>query len=161
MSVRTAALSGILAAGLPAGLCLAQPPSGAAPEVKGSTRTATVAELYPVDRMRDPFVKPSGSGSGSAAGSGACGLEDFSIHQLTMKAMMKDPRADFALLGDSCGKSYVFSAGKLYRGSVLKKNVVSGVTGRMVIAQKTLTLQTSDKDVQVLRLGEVEEKESP
>ncbi|MBI4676330.1 MAG: hypothetical protein HY748_01980 [Elusimicrobia bacterium] len=155
MSMRPAwVVAGVLAAAGGVGPCFAQAP---APDIKASTRPLTVAELYPVEKMRDPFVK--GAAGATAAGADACKPEDFSIHQLTLRAMMKDAKSDFALLADQCGNSFIYSEGRLFRGSLAKKNIVAGVTGRMVIAQKTLTLQTSEKDVQVLRLGEEEEKD--
>ncbi|MFA6316607.1 MAG: hypothetical protein WC943_04255 [Elusimicrobiota bacterium] len=163
MNMARAAWMLALVVSVPAGPCFAQAPAAPAKaaEVQASTATApaTVADLYPVEKMRDPFAKSSGGGGGGGGGADKCKAEDFSIHQLTLKAMLKDPRADFALLSDACGASYVFSGGRLYRDSVAKKNVVSGVSGKMTIAQKTLVLQTTEKDVQVLRLGEVEEEE--
>ncbi|MBI5625293.1 MAG: hypothetical protein HY924_16060 [Elusimicrobia bacterium] len=160
--MNTGRLAWTLVLAAAAGPCWGQVPPPPAPkaaavaEVKASTPAATLAELYPVEKMRDPFMKGSSGGSVDAE---SCKPEDFSIHLLVLKAMLKDPRVDFALLSDPCGASYVFSGGKLYRDAVAKKNVVSGVSGTMTMAQKTLTLQTAEKDVQVLRLGEEEEKE--
>ncbi|MBI5882733.1 MAG: hypothetical protein HZB91_06470 [Elusimicrobia bacterium] len=162
-TARVAWMSVLAAAGA-ASPCFAQAPGApaspkpAAAEVRSSTAAATAESLYSVGKMRDPFTKAA---EGGAAPAGGCKDEDFSIHQLTLKAMMKDPKADFALLSDSCGKNFIFSAGRLYKNAVLKRNLVAGVSGKMGIGQKTLTLQTAEKDVQVLRLGEEEEKESP
>lgn len=127
-------------------------PSAKAPEVKTSTATApTVSGIYTADRLRDPFQRATSGGGGAAAGK-AFAPEDFNIHNLSLRGVMKDAAADYALLVDSnFGVSFVLRKGKLYDE---KGKVVPGVTGSLNIKQKTASLMTREKDVQVFRLGE-------
>lgn len=158
---RIAVAAFLAVAGLLGGRCFAQAPTPApgpsaqaapAAEVKNSTPTPAVGTLYTGDKVRNPFLK-SVSGGG---GGGGCKPEEFSIHLLNLRAMMKDPGADYAVLTDACGALFIFRKGRLLDA---REKPIAGVTGWMNIAQKTLTLQTAEKDVQVFRLGEQLEEE--
>ena len=122
----------------------------------GQPSTAvTVEPLFAEDAR--PFIKSSEGGGGPRRRGYD---EDFSIHQLLLKAMMKDPKADSPPVG-FLRATTIFSAPAAFTRTRSPRNIVAGVSGKMGMAQKTLTLQTAEKDVQVLRLGEEEEKESP
>jgi hypothetical protein len=121
--------------------------------VQISTAAPTIESVYRVGKMRDPFIKIIAASSAA----GVCKdaeVAEFNIHLLNVRAMMRDPEADYALLVDPCGVTYIFRKGRLYD---TKDKRVPGISGTMNIEQKTLSLQNEEKDVQVYRLGEVEE----
>ncbi len=100
----------------------------------------------------EPPALPAAPGA-----AGVCkdaGAAEFNIHALNLRAMGRDPDADYALLTDPCGGVYIFRKDRLYDN---KNDTVAGISGAMKINQKTLTLQDQDKNVQVYRLGEVDE----
>lgn len=135
------------------------PPAGAAAapvaEVKSSTPPITVASIYTVEKLRDPFQR--GGASTAAGSSKEFVLEDFSIHNLSLKGLLKDSGTDYALLVDrEFGLSFVLRKGRLYDQ---KNKPVPGITGTIDIRQKQVNVMTMDKDVQVLRLGEEEPAE--
>lgn len=133
-----------------------------AAEVKTSTAAAStlpeVSSIYTVEKLRDPFLK--GGASGGALVSVAAKeftVEDFNIHNLFLKGIMKDADADYALLVDrEFGISFILRKGRIYD---LKNKPVPGVSGTIDIKAKRVNVMTADKDVQVLRLGEKEEPE--
>ena len=121
------------------------------PQVKPSTPTVSVTTIYSAERLRDPFQKASASGPGGLAGR-VMAPEDFNIHNLSLRGIMKDSAADYALFSDSAfGASFIFRKGRLFDQ---KGKPVPGVTGTLNLKQKTVNLMTQDKDVQVFRLGE-------
>lgn len=120
-------------------------------EVEAST-TATVGSIYTVDRMRDPFAK----GGTSKVSSRPFSIDDFSIHKLSLRGIMKDPASDFALFSDNeFQQSFLLRKGKLYDD---KNKPVPSVGGSIDVKAKMVTLTAAEGDVQVFRLGE-EEKE--
>lgn len=125
--------------------------AAASSEVQAST-TVTVASIYTVDRLRDPFLR-WGASKGPAR---PFSLEDFSIHKLSLRGLMKDAASDFALFVDNeAAVSFLLRRGRLYD---LKNKPVPGVGGSINIKEKMATLTAPEGDVQVFRLGE-EEKE--
>lgn len=132
------------------------PPAAAKPpvaEVNTTTSAITVASIYTVEKLRDPFQKGGVSAGGTAALKDFT-PEDFSIHNLSLKGLMKDGGADYALLVDrEFGISFVLRNGRLYD---IKNKAVRGVSGTIDIRAKRVNIMTADKDVQVLRLGEEE-----
>jgi hypothetical protein len=127
----------------------------AKPSISPKASSGAVAELdpsqiYTTEKMRDPFrVLSSGSGSKSDK---PFTFEDFNIHSLTLRGIMKDGKTDFALFGDaSFGVTFTLRGGKLYDG---RGKAVPGVTGAVNLRRKTAHLMTPDKDVQTFRLGE-------
>lgn len=123
-----------------------------------ATSTQTVATIYTGDRVRDPFL-PAAMGATSARRADKdenSGPETVDIHGMSLKGILKDANADFALFSSEQGGTYMLKAGKLYND---RNKPVPGVTGRIKIKQKTVELITADKDVQVFRLGEEEEKD--
>ena len=117
-----------------------------APAVSAST-AATVAGLYDVERMRDPFAR-WGAGHGGAR---SFSLENFSIHKLSLRGVMKDAASQFALFADQeTGASFLLRQGRLYdeRGKI-----VPGVGGVLNVKRKTATLTSTDGDAQVFHLG--------
>jgi hypothetical protein len=122
-----------------------------------ATSTQTVATIYTGDRVRDPFL-PAAMGATSARRADKdadAGPETVDIHGMQLRGILKDRRADFALFTSELGGTYMLKAGKLYND---RNKPVPGVTGRIKLKQKTVELITADKDVQVFRLGEEEEK---
>lgn len=136
----------------------AAPVAAAAPVplvVQASTPTATISSIYTVEKLRDPFGHGGGGGAGAAAAK-LFSPDDFNIHNLSLRGIMKDASSDYALLSDpEFGVTFILRKGKLYDS---KNKTVPGVTGRIDVKQKTVDLVTQDKDVQVFRLGEEEEK---
>lgn len=126
-----------------------------------SVSTQTVSTIYTGDRVRDPFL-PAAMGSGSARrrdDAAAEGPEVVDIHAMTLRGIMKDARIDYALFTSETGSSYLLRGGRLYNE---RQKAVPGIRGVIKIKQKTVELITTDKDVQVFRLGEDEkEKETP
>jgi len=118
-------------------------------EVKAST-VATVGSIYNVDRLRDPFAR-WGASRGPAR---PFKMEDFSIHKLSLRGIMKDEVSDFALFVDNdAGVSFLLRKGRLYDA---KSKTVPGVGGAINIKEKMVTLTAPEGDVQVFRLGEEE-----
>lgn len=121
--------------------------------VSSAAEASTVESLYAAGKLRDPFLKP---GSVSAPKAVEAVPEEFSIHNLSLRAIMKDAAADYALFQDmNTPGTYILRKGRLYGP---KDKAVSGVVGTINLKQKSATLMTPDKDVQVFRLGE-DEKE--
>lgn len=149
----------LLTSGAHAAAPAAVPPAAAAPSVaavKTSTPAISVASIYPVEKMRDPFQKGGSSGGPSVAVKEFV-LEDFTIHNLSLRGLMKDAGADYALLVDrEFGLSFVLRKGRLYDQ---KNKPLPGITGKIDIRAKQVSIVTADKDVQVLRLGEEEPAE--
>lgn len=123
--------------------------------------TQTVSTIYTGDRVRDPFL-PAAMGSGSARrrdDSKNDGPEVVDIHAMTLRGIMKDARIDYALFTSETGATYLLRGGRLYNE---RHKPVPGIRGAIKIKQKTVELITTDKDVQVFRLGEDEkDKETP
>ena len=152
-----------------AGPALAGPASSPAAVVKSTgaaqmpigTSTQTVSSLYTGDRVRDPFL-PAAMGGASTrrvVDTKNDGPEIVDIHGMTLRGIMKDSRAEYALFNAETGGSYLLRSGKLYNE---RNKLVPGITGTIKLKQKTVELITPDKDVQVFRLGEDEkEKEKP
>lgn len=164
MTNRLLALAFLLAT---AGPALAGPAPSPAPAVASSTKTAgsplgvstqTVSSLYTGDRVRDPFLPAAMGGSSvrrTVAEGKTEGPEVVDIHGMMLKGIMKDASVDYALFSSETGGSYLLRAGKFYND---RNKIVPGVTGRIKLKQKTVELVTADKDVQIFRLGEEEEK---
>ena len=161
-TMKRAALIAALAALAPAAALAAPPPAPASaapaampkaatpPEVKTSTTAPvqTVGTIYTVDKMRDPFLKMSGG----ALSFKPMMPEDFNIHNLSLRGLMKDSGSDYALFSDvNFGASFILRKGRLYDG---KGKLVPGVSGSLNVRQKTADLMTRENDVQVFRLGE-------
>ena len=130
------------------------------PEVSESTggvRALGVDDVYGGAKLRDPFTKLTGGGvvaptSAAADAPKEFDPEEFSIHQLELKGIMRDKAGLTALLTDmNTHFTFILRGGRLYD---MKKKAVPGVTGVIQLAQKSVTLTTADKDVQTLRLGE-------
>ncbi|MBI3300027.1 MAG: hypothetical protein HYZ75_17820 [Elusimicrobia bacterium] len=147
------ALSLLLA--LCAASAAANPPAApaAAPAVAASTKSLSVEEIYGAARLRDPFMKLMGAGIVAPTKAiKEYDPEEFSIHTLELKGVLRDKSGPMALLIDpGTNMSFILRGGKLFDG---KRKPVPGVTGSVKIGQKTVTLMTADKDVQTLRLGE-------
>ncbi len=133
--------------------------AGAVSPIGASTQT--VSSLYTGDRVRDPFL-PAAMGatrSRRAEDTKAAGPGIVDIHGMILRGIMKDAKIDYALFASEDGGSYLLRGGKLYNE---RNKPVPGITGVIKLKQKTVQLITSDKDVQVFRLGEDEkEKETP
>ncbi|MFA6004177.1 MAG: hypothetical protein WC881_08920, partial [Elusimicrobiota bacterium] len=98
-------------------------------ELRSST-SATVGSIYSADRMRDPFARRSAS-KGSFR---AFKMEDFSIHKLSLRGIMKDSGSEFALLVDNeSDVSFLLRKGRLYDA---KNKPIPGIGGTMNLRQK-------------------------
>lgn len=130
-------------------------PAASTTAVAGST--LTVAAIYTGDRVRDPFSTASSGGTRRSA-SEKSGEENapLDIHAMTLRGIMQDSNTEYALLTAESGEAFMLRGGRLYNGAA---KVVPGITGRIRLKQKTVELITADKDVQVFRLGETEEKD--
>jgi len=141
-------------AGLPEAWAANGPAGGASTasvhaEVNAST-AATVGSLYTVERLRDPFAR-WGASHGHAR---AFSLQDFSIHKLSLRGIMRDAETDFALFVDNdAGWGFLLRRGRLYNP---QKKAIPGVAGVIDFKRKMVTLTAPEGDVQVFRLGEEE-----
>jgi Tfp pilus assembly protein PilP len=82
-------------------------------------------------------------------------MENFSIHSLNLKGIMKDGAGAYAILADGqTSASFVLKGGVLFD---FRNKRVPGVTGTIQMRRKTVTLMTADKDVQPLKMGEAGE----
>ena len=137
--------------------CAAAKAAGAAAlaptEVKTSTGGPSVFTIYTAQTLRDPFVKGGFSGSsGGAISAKTYSAQDFNIHNLSMRGVMKDAGSDYALFSDNnFGVSFILRKAKLYDS---RGKIVAGITGSLNIRKKTVNLSTRDGDVQTFRLGE-------
>ena len=119
------------------------------------TRGISVDDIYGGSKLRDPFMKLGGAGGAGApvaAPAADVDPEEFSIHALELKGIMRDNGGMTAMLVDmNTHFGFMLRGGRLYD---MRKKAVPGVTGVIQPAQKSVTLTTADKDVQTLRLGE-------
>lgn len=143
-----------LAAGLPEARAAGTPAvaaSTAAARVEVKTSAApTIGSIYTVERMRDPFAR-WGASRGTAR---SFSLQDFSIHKLSLRGIMRDAGTDFALFVDNdAGAALLLRRGRLYDP---KKKAVPGIGGTIDFKKKVVTLTAPEGDVQVFRLGEEE-----
>lgn len=124
-------------------------------ESSGAVKVLGIDDIYGGTKFRDPFMKLAGSGVQAAPVAAAAkefDPDEFSIHQLELKGVMRDKAGWTALLVDmNTRMSFLLRAGRLYD---MKKKAVPGVTGVVKPAEKTVVLTTADKDVQTLKLGE-------
>lgn len=122
--------------------------------------TQTVGSIYTGDRVRDPFLPATMGGGGArrveSKSEGDNGPEVVDIHGMSLRGIMKDAKTDYALFSAETGGSYILRGGKLYNE---RNKQVPGITGAVKLKQKTVELVTADKDVQVFRLGEEEDKD--
>jgi hypothetical protein len=135
------------AAGPQAPASVAASTGTAAAEVAASTET-TVQDIYPVENLRDPFVRWGKSSGGAKR---PFSMADFDIHRLFLRGIMKDSGSEFALFVDEdAGVSFLLRKGHLYDP---KRKIVPGISGAIDIKRKTATLRTADGDEQPFRMG--------
>lgn len=143
--------------GVPAHAAGAELSTAAAAGVQQSTQT--VGSLYTGDRVRDPFMPATSGGSGRAAK-----REDgepeapptADIHALTLRGILKDNRADYAIFAAETGETFMLRAGRLYNE---RNKPVQGITGRINLKQKLVELFTPEKDRQPFIIGESKDKD--
>ena len=125
--------------------------------VSGSTESARprgIEDIYSGASLRDPFREVAASSARSAATKTEFKIEDFNIHEVDLRGIMKDKEGAYAILVDIPSQvSLVLREGHVY---TFKNKRIPGVSGRINMAQKSVVLQTVDNDVQALRLGEEE-----
>jgi hypothetical protein len=161
MRLQTGALSAVLWLAF-TGLASAADPAPAKkeekkPDVPGvSTSSNTVGSIYTVERLRDPFMRGGAAPVAKISSSSENEAQDFSIHALGLRGILKDPQAEYAVLSNGVGSAYILRKGKLFDH---KGKAVPGVSGTINVKTKTVNLITSDKDVQVYRLGEKDDEE--
>lgn len=137
------------------------PPAPAVKEPVLPPAAPTVEAVYTGDKFRDPFLRAASANSSGPKAASAAASEpmEFSIHVLSLRAVLKDQGSGFAIIADmGAGISYIFRSGKLYDP---KGKALPGIGGTMNIQAKTVTLKAADGDVQVLRLGEEEKGSNP
>ncbi len=127
-----------------------------------ATEPTAIDELYKGGKARDPFAKVDGTGTQApepdASASDTTAREDFSIHSLVLKGIMQDSAGAYAVLVDpKYNLTFVLKKGRLFNP---KNKPVPGVTGVIKPKQKMVQLITTDKDVQILILGESEAAEN-
>lgn len=132
--------------------------AAAAPGVQQSTQT--VGSLYTGDRVRDPFM-PATSGGGSRTQRKDDGEPEppptADIHALTLRGILKDRNADYAIFAAETGETFMLRAGRLYNE---RNKPVQGITGRINLKQKLVELFTPEKDRQPFIIGESKDKEN-
>ncbi|MEK7656539.1 MAG: hypothetical protein AAB412_02175 [Elusimicrobiota bacterium] len=132
----------------------AEKPAAAAQAASTEPVRQGVSALYDGERYRDPFQPPKAASTGGGAPiQDSSQPQEFSIHLLNLKGILKDRRGSYAILTDTLGGSFILKDGKLFD---YKNKPLPGVTGAIQPKQKSVTLMTPDKDVQVLRIGEEE-----
>jgi len=140
---------------LSAGAARAEEPAVA--ESTDTVKPRTVEDIYIGAKYRNPFTEVTAAAGGRSVSAAAYNPEDFSIHELDLRGIMRDKTGAFAILTDRvAGVGFVLRQGKLYD---YRNKLVPDVKGRINMAQKTVYLITPEKDVQTLRLGEDEEDE--
>lgn len=142
----------------PAAFAAAAASTGTATAPPPMQSTMTVASLYTGDRVRDPFQPASSGGRGSVRVEEKTDLgpPTVDIHALTLRGMLKDSSADYALFAAETGEVFMLRSNRLYNE---RNKVVPGVTGRINLKQKRVELMTADKDVQTYLIGEPKEKD--
>lgn len=133
-------------------------PAPAAAPAAAAQSTMTVAALYTGDRVRDPFQPASSGVRGTARVEEKTDLgpPTADIHALTLRGMLKDAAADYALFAAESGEVFMLRANRLYNE---RNKLVPGITGRINLKQKRVELMTADKDVQTYLIGEPKEKD--
>lgn len=156
----TALLVALLAGPVLAQAPVAPAPAPAVAAAPGApaVSTQTVGSLYTGDRGRDPFL-PATTGGRSGARNDKEELEGpptADIHALTLRGILKDAKADFAIFAAESGETFMLRGGRLYND---RNKPIAGVTGRINLKQKRVELMTADKDVQTYVIGETKDKE--
>jgi hypothetical protein len=129
-----------------------------APGVQQSTQT--VGSIYTGDRVRDPFMPATSGGGGSRAAKRDDGEPEppptADIHALTLRGILKDKNADFAIFAAETGETFMLRAGRLYNE---RNKPVQGITVRINLKQKLVELFTPERDRQPFIICESRDKE--
>jgi hypothetical protein len=139
------------AAAVPAAVAAPAPALPAPASLALGVSTYTIASLYTGDRVRDPFLPPAMGSGRKRAEDGS--TEPVDIHSLQLRGILNDAATDFAVFSSDFGTTLILRGGRLYDE---RSRVVPGITGRIKPKQKRVELITTDRDVQVFRLGETE-----
>lgn len=112
----------------------------------------TIAEVYNAVGVRDPFISVLGSG-GAAPASDAGETAKPNIRNLQLRGILAGAKTKFALIEDaSAGTRFMLKEdGKLYDG---RGKAVAGITGSIKSSTMAVLTNSSDGDVQTLKLGE-------
>lgn len=123
--------------------------------------TQTVGSIYTGDRVRDPFLPASSGGGGSRAAKREDGEPEApptaDIHALSLRGILKDKNADYAIFASESGETFMLRAGRLYND---RNKPVQGITGRIDLRRKLVELFTPEKDRQPFIIGETRDKET-
>lgn len=129
----------------------ATPPAVSTGTAVAKSTTTTPADIYTVEKLRDPFMEAA-SGGAAATNKPFNVKEDFNIHNLALRGLMRDPSGEIAMFRDAgFGIVFVLRKGRLFD---MKDRPVSGVSGSVNLKQKSAHLMTQDGDVQTFRLGQ-------
>lgn len=152
-----ALLAALLASPAPAAGVVASTAAATSPALAQSTQT--VGSLYTGDRVRDPFL-PASSGGGRSVAKKEDGEPEApptaDIHALSLRGLLKDSNADYAIFAAETGETFMLRAGRLYND---RNKPVQGITGRINLKQKLVELFTPEKDRQPFIIGEARDKE--
>lgn len=122
--------------------------------------TQTVGSIYTGDRVRDPFQPASSGGGGRSSAKHDDGEPEppptADIHTLSLRGILKDNNADYAIFAAETGETFMLRAGRLYND---RNKPVQGITGRINLKQKLVELFTPEKDRQPYIIGETKEKD--
>jgi hypothetical protein len=122
-----------------------------ATEVKTSTATLSVEDVYTAGKLRDPFLRMSIAAGGVSTVGKEFSPEDLNIHTLSLRGIMKDRGVDYAIFSDpNLGLSFMLRQGKLYDH---KGKIIVHISGAIDIKRKAARLTTLDKDIQEFTLG--------
>lgn len=153
----TALLAVLLGAPACAAGVAASTAAAAVPALAQSTQT--VGSLYTGDRVRDPFL-PATSGGGRRAAKRDDGEPEppptADIHALSLRGILKDKNADYAIFAAETGETFMLRRGRLYND---RNKPVQGITGRINLKQKLVELFTPEKDRQPFIIGETRDKD--
>lgn len=118
------------------------------PKSQPKASALTPSMIYTASNLRDPFRAAS---SGGSVVHKAFKLSDFNIHNLTLRGLIIDPPASYALLIDAnYGASFFLRGNRIFTA---RGKPVPGVSGHLDAKRKTIYLKVRDGDVQVLRMG--------
>lgn len=114
----------------------------------------SIKEIYTVEKLRDPMMKVAGGFKKKVSDEEE--ELNFSIHKLSLSAIMKDRRTGYALFTDNeTGSAYIFKSGRLYNRN---RRRVPGVSGVINIRAKTVNLFWN-KATEKFRLGGEDQEE--
>lgn len=127
---------------------LAAKPGAAPAQAVLSTTTLSPSDIYTAASVRDPFQELGAAPTTPHQ----FDLSQFSIQNLSLRALMRDKNGAFALFKDTTyGDTLILKNGRLYdpRGKV-----IPGVTGSADVRRKKAVLRSEDQGELPFTLGQ-------